>query len=280
MAEAREALAAVAAGRAAPEFPMSVQPVSPPSWRGAPVSQNSTTRAMAPASASRTPPPHGTRIDVRQPSPPQRQQSPPPQQSFHQQPPPPPRRPAEGRPTAKETASKRSTIITALAIVAAAVVGIMLASFLSSGGNTQKTAEPGSSASLQPSASSGNVGAPEAGGGSKLPPKVTDPAGPDQGTQEKMLRDYFALAPGDPTSSYQWLLPAMQSQTPASVYKGFWSSIKSVQVESISRSEDLAYIVDLKYTRKDNSTAKERKLIVLNWNGDQILLQREQLLAS
>ena len=280
MAEAREALAAVAAGRAAPEFPMSVPPVSPPSWRGAPVSHNSATRAMAPASASHAPPPppHGTRIDVRPSAQPQRQQ--PQQQAFHQQPAPTPRRPA-GRSTAKEAASKRSTIITALAIVAAAVVGIMLASFLSSGGNTQDTAEPGSSASqTRPTGGSTGNDAPEAGGGSKLPPKVTDPSGPDQGTQEKMLRDYFALAPGDPTSSYQWLLPAMQSQNPAATYKGFWTGIKSVQVENMSQNEDLAYVVNLKYTKKDGSTAKERKLIVLNWTGDQILIQREQLLGE
>jgi hypothetical protein len=260
---------------------MSVPPVSPPSWRGAPVSPNAT-RAMSPAGASHTPPP-GTRIDVRPPAP-QRQQAPPPQQSYQQQPAPPPRRSTgrpSGRPSAKETASKRSTIITALAIVAAAVVGIMLASFLSSGDETSNASEPGSSASqAPPPATDGQDDAPEAGGGSKLPPKVTDPAGPNQSTQEQMLRDYFALAPDDPASSYQWLLPAMQAQNEANTYKKFWGTIKSVQVENISKSEDLAYVLDLKYSKKDGSTVKEKKLLVLKWEGDQLLIQREQLLGG
>jgi hypothetical protein len=175
---------------------------------------------------------------------------------------------------------QRSTIITALAIVAAAVVGIMLASFLSSGnGKTTNTAEPGTSAtaSNSQSPSTGQDDSPEAGGGSKQPPKVTGGSGPDQATQEKMIKDYYALAPNDADAAFQWLLPTMQAQSGGlSGYKGFWSSIKSVEVEKITLNEAFAYEVSLKYTKKDKTVSKERKFIVLNWSGSEVLFQSEK----
>jgi len=292
MAEAREALAAVAAGRAAPEFPMAVQQVSPPSWRGAPVSSDLQTRALSPQAAVSTPPP-GTRIDVR-PGPPQQHQ-PPHQPSYQQQQPyqqprpaaaPPQQRPPKRSDSAGPTGpgKQRSTIITALAIVAAAVVGIMLASFLSSGGNdTEITAEPGTSATaLNPANPSDAQDDPkEAGGGSKQPPKVTSGGGPDQPTQEKMIKDYYALAPSDPDASFQWLLPAMQSQSGGlASYKGFWNTIKSVEVDNIVLNEPFAYEVSVKYTKKDKTVSKEKKFIVLNWSGSEVLFQSEKSIGN
>jgi serine/threonine protein kinase len=293
MAEAREALAAIAAGRAAPEFPMAAPQVSPPSWRGTPVSSDLQTRAMSQQAAVNTPPP-GTRIDMR-PGPPQQQQHQPAQQAY-QQPyqqqrpaaaPPrqrPPKRSIGGAGTGPGSGKQRSTMITALAIVAAAVVGIMLASFLSSDGDEgQKIADPGSSVTQSsPQNKPSEVDdSPEAGGGSKQPPKITTGAGPDQAMQEKMIKDYFALAPGDPDAAFQWLLPDMQSQSGGlSGYKNFWKTINTVEVENISVNEAFAFVVDLKYTAKDKSVSKERKLIVLNWSGSVVLLQREQKLGS
>ena len=291
MAEAREALAAIAAGRAAPEFPMAAPQVSPPSWRGTPVSSDLQTRAMSQQAAVNTPPP-GTRIDVR-PGPPQQQHQPAQsyQQPYQQQRPAaapprqsPPKRSYGGAGTGPGSGKQRSTMITALAIVAAAVVRIMLASFLSSGGGEEnKRADPGSSVTQstpqgQPSEADDS---PVAGGGSKQPPKITTGSGPDQAIQEKMIKDYFALAPGDPDAAFQWLLPDMQAQSGGlSAYKGFWSTIKSVEVENITMNEPFAFVVDLKYTGKDKSVSKERKLIVLNWSGSVVLLQREQKLGS
>ncbi|WP_446697474.1 serine/threonine-protein kinase [Umezawaea endophytica] len=293
MAEAREALAAVAAGRAAPEFPMAAPQVSPPSWRGTPVSSDLQTRAMSPQAAVNTPPP-GTRIDVR-PGPPQQRQ-PAPQQQSYQQPyqqqrpaaaPPrqrPPKRSFGAAGTGPGSGKQRSTMVTALAIVAAAVVGIMLASFLSdTDDSTDKIAEPGSSVtqSNPQNKPSEATDAPDSGGGSKQPPKITSGSGPDQATQEKMIKDYFALAPGDPDAAFQWLLPEMQAQGGGlSVYKSFWSTIKSAEVENITMNEPFAFVVDLKYTEKDKTVTKERKLIVLNWSGSVVLLQREQRLGT
>ncbi|WNV90804.1 serine/threonine-protein kinase [Umezawaea sp. Da 62-37] len=291
MAEAREALAAVAAGRAAPEFPMAVQQVSQPSWRGAPLSTDSATRAMSPQAAVSTPPP-GTRIDIR-PGPPQQQQQQPhyqqQQPSYQQQQPRPaaaphrtaPPRQSSSMSSVKDAASKRSTIITALAIVAAAVVGIMLASFLSGGDDPgQKVAEPGSSASAtQPPGESGEEEAPPAGDGSKLPPQVTGE--PDQATQEKMIRDYFALLPGDPNSAFNWLTDKMKGAGKGkSTYLDFWKTIKTVKIDEVKLNAPYAYEVDVAYTKKDGTNSKERKLIGLEWSGSQLLIDKETPLGN
>lgn len=118
---------------------------------------------------------------------------------------------------------------------------------------------------------------PDSGGGSKLPPKVTSQAGPDQKSQEQMIKDYYALAPQDPDAAFQWLLPEMQASSGnLSGYKGFWDKVESAKVEGIEISENLAYSVQVKYTMKDKTVSKEKKFVVLRWIGDAVLIQREQ----
>ncbi|MET1071601.1 MAG: serine/threonine protein kinase, partial [Umezawaea sp.] len=189
--------------------------------------------------------------------------------------------PRQSSTSVKDAAGKRSTIITALAIVAAAVVGIMLASFLSSGDEpNDKVAGPGSSASVTPPpGESGKDDAPPAGDGSKLPPQVT--GDPDQATQEKMIRDYFALLPGDPNSAFNWLTDKMKSASKGkATYLDFWKTIKTVKIDSVKLNSAYAYEVDVAYTSKDGTTSKERKLIALEWSGNQLLIDKESPLGN
>ena len=272
MAEAREALAAVAAGRAAPEFPMAVPPINPPSWRGEPVASNAATRAVATSALpqqhhQQAQPLQGTRIDSRPPS------GPPPHQSS----PPPPQRPAGPRPAAyrpppKEGKSKKSTVVTALAIVAAAVVGIMLASFLSnknpdtSAGNSTTTTQAGN-----------NGDAPPASGTKKpnsTPPKIT--AEPTNDQQVQTIKDYFGLMPGNLDDGFTRLTPKAQNAGGGiSGYKGFWNTIKSVSVGSIKLNEPYAYEVEITYTKKSGEVSQETKLIVLEWSSQSLLIDSE-----
>jgi hypothetical protein len=96
-----------------------------------------------------------------------------------------------------------------------------------------------------------------------------------------MIKDYYTLAPTDVDAAFQWLLPAMQSQNGGlQAYKGFWSNIKSVEVENITLNEPFAYEVSLKYTKKDKSVVKERKFVVLNWKGSDVLFESERGMGS
>ena len=130
MAEARDALAAVANGQAAPAFtPAVVSPTHPPSWRGAPIQQPqpAATRSLTPPS-----PPPATRVDLHTPPRPTRRSTnrrrtthrPAAAPQYSQRP--------KGRDRLHRPAkNKKSTVYTALAIVAAAVIGIMFASMIS-----------------------------------------------------------------------------------------------------------------------------------------------------
>ncbi|XVS63859.1 serine/threonine-protein kinase [Actinosynnema sp. CA-299493] len=274
MAEAREALAAVAAGRAAPEFPVAMPQSHPPSWQGAPV-QAQPTRAAAPAGRHNPPaapnnPAHpATRVapaPIPQPAP-QRQSS------HHQ----PAARPAgASRPGGGPMKSKRSTVLTALAIAGAAVVGILLASVFSDkdepGGNqagattTTAVQEAGGEASVTPSKKPSTPTA-----------KIT--VEPTAGQQEQAVRDYFGLLPENVDDGYSRLTARMQATAGGpSSYRGIWTQVKSVELKSVRMNSPYAYEVDIVYRMKDDSTKTERKLIVLKWENQGIYIDNEQML--
>ena len=276
MAEAREALAAVAAGRAAPEFPVPLPQSHPPSWQGAPV-QAQPTRALTPAGPRNPPaapnnPPHSATRVAPAPTPP----STPQRQASHN---PPPARPGgPSRPAGGPMKSKRSTVLTALAIAGAAVVGILLASVLSgndepagnqAGPSTTSTAqEAGGEASTTPSKKPSTPTA-----------KITALPSPQQ--QEQALRDYFALLPEHVDEGYSRLTAKMQATAGGpSGYQGVWSPVKSIELRNVRENSSFAYEVDIAYHMKDNSVSVERKLIILKWENQGIYIDGEQKLGQ
>ncbi|MFD0206096.1 MULTISPECIES: serine/threonine-protein kinase [Saccharothrix] len=276
MAEAREALAAVAAGRAAPEFPVALPQSHPPSWQGAPV-QAQPARALTPAAQHNPPatpnnPPHVATRVAPAPTPPPAPQ----RQPSHN---PPPARPVgASRPAGGPVKSKRSTVFTALAIAGAAVVGILLASVLSSGD------EPKDNQAITPPTSV----AQEAGGEasvtpSKKPatPTVKITAEPSAEQQEQAVRDYFGLLPDHVDEGYGRLTAKMQAATGGpSGYQGTWNQVKSIELKSVRMNSPYAYEVDIAYHMKDSSVSTERKLIILKWENQGIYIDGEQKLSQ
>ncbi|MEU4448787.1 serine/threonine-protein kinase [Actinosynnema sp. NPDC050801] len=277
MAEAREALAAVAAGRTAPDFPMALPQSHPPSWQGAPV-QAQSTRALAPAgqhgpqAAAGTPPHSATRVAAAPtpaPAAPQRQ-------AKHNPPPPPARPLGASRPAGGPMKSKRSAVLTALAIAGAAAVGILLASVLSNG-------DPGDN---QAGATTSTT-AREAGGEASVTPskrpstpatKITVEPTPEQ--QEQAVRDYFGLLPDHVDEGFGRLTAKMQAAAGgAGGYEGWWKSVKAIDLKGVRMNSPYAYEVDIAYQMKDDSISTERKLIILKWENQGIYIDGEQKLA-
>ncbi|WP_433265662.1 serine/threonine-protein kinase [Actinosynnema sp. CS-041913] len=265
MAEAREALAAVAAGRAAPEFPVALPQTHPPSWQGTPVQQPATaaTRAIAPA-------PPATRI------------SPTPTPPRPVNPLPPPSRPAAaprpaGRPAGRgPIKSKRSAAVTALAIVAAAVVGIMLASMFSGDGDNTQAGQTTTSAKQAGGAEPSSTPTRKT---TAPPPKITSDPTPEQ--QEQAIRDYFALMPTNVEDGFNRLTAEMKSSTGGiEGYKSWWSLVRSVELISVKINSPYAYEIEITYNMKDNSVARERKLIVLKWENQGLYIAKDQTLGK
>ncbi|MBW4716052.1 serine/threonine-protein kinase [Saccharothrix obliqua] len=262
MAEAKEALAAVAAGRAAPEFPVALPQHNPPSWRGTPVPPAAATRPVTPApAATRVAPAHTPPRPAAAPKPAARPAAAP--------------RPA-GRGLAK---SKRSTVVTALAIVAAAVVGILLASVLTSGGGSTDD-QAGGTPTTQPKQAGG--GEPSATSTEKTvtpPPKIT--TDPTAAQMEQTIRDYFALMPTNVDEGFNRLTADMKAAAGGyDRYKGWWDLVKSVELTNMRLNSEYAYEVDLAFGMKDGSTSHERKLIALKWENQGLFIDKEQSISK
>ncbi|WP_439422986.1 serine/threonine-protein kinase [Saccharothrix sp. HUAS TT10] len=257
MAEAREALAAVAAGRAAPEFPVALPQSHPPSWQGAPVQAQQVAPQHSPPAATRVAPVQQQR------------------QVGHN---PPPARPAGGsRPGAGPMRSKRSTVVTALAVAGAAVVGIVLASLWSDKGGADDLAGPTTATT-----------AVEAGGEASVTPskkpinppvKITSNPTPEQ--QEQAVRDYFDLLPDHIDQGFSRLTPKMQASAGgAAAYQDLWNSVESIELKAVRLNSEYAYEVDIAYKMKDDSTSVERKLIILKWENQGLYIDGEQKLSQ
>ncbi|MFD1152326.1 serine/threonine protein kinase, partial [Saccharothrix hoggarensis] len=191
----------------------------------------------------------------------------------------PPARPGGARrPAAGPLKSKRSAVVTALAIAGAAVVGILLASVLSNGGGSDGQAQDLTTTTTA-QAAGGEPSTSSTKRTSIAPPKVTGE--PTAQQQEQAIRDYFALLPDGVDEGFSRLTADMQAAAGGpDGYAGWWKLVKSVEVTGMRVNESFAYEVDLTFTMKDGTVSRERKLVVLKWDHDSLLISKEQLLAK
>ncbi|GHH38004.1 hypothetical protein GCM10017774_27730 [Lentzea cavernae] len=288
MAEARDALAAVANGQAAPAFtPAVVAPTHPPSWRGAPVQQpqqQAATRALTPPQAQQKPPPppNATRVDMH--TPPRavstQQQGP----SNHRPAAAPQysQRPKPSRPSPLSSAkSKKSTVYTALAIVAAAVVGIMFASMFSdTGDNGNGNNNAGANTTTQQTQGNDTTGA-------STPPKSAGKAGqwtdtPTDDDKKTLLEDYFQLAPSKPNDAWAMGNGNFQGQYPGGMdgFKTFWGGIKKAKVTNVEERQPYYFVVTLEVEKKDGSKSSMQRQVSLEWRSPNFLLSYDKPFGS
>ncbi|USX50778.1 protein kinase [Lentzea sp. HUAS12] len=288
MAEARDALAAVANGQAAPAFtPAVVAPTHPPSWRGAPVQQpqQAATRALTPPQVQQQapPPPNATRVDLHTPP----RAVPTQQQPSNHRPAAAPQysqRPKPSRPSAlaSATKNKKSTVYTALAIVAAAVIGIMFASIISSGGG----GDNGSNSIAGPNTSNQQTQGNDATGES-TPPKSAGKAGqwtdtPTDEDKKTLLEDYFQLATSKPADAWAMGNANFQGQYPGGMdgFKSFWGGIKKAKVTSIEERQSYYFVVTLEIEKKDGSKSSMQRQVSLEWRSPNFLLSYDKPFGS
>jgi serine/threonine protein kinase len=281
MAEARDALAAVANGQAAPAFtPAVVAPTHPPSWRGAPVQQpqqQAATRALTPTPP---PPPNATRVDLH---------TPPRAVPTQHQPPPSNHRPAAApqysqRPKpaslSSSVKSKKSTIYTALAIVAAAVIGIMFASMISNNNGNGSDSNAGPNTSTQQT-QGGNQTKPS------TPSKSSGKAGqwttqPGPADMEGFLKDYFATAPTAPGEAWKMGNANFQGSYAGgqSGFDSFWSDVKEAKVLEAHEVEGFYWEVTVEYTKKTGGKATEKRGISFQWASPNLFIHSDKSLGQ
>jgi eukaryotic-like serine/threonine-protein kinase len=225
MTEAKEALAAIAAGRSAPAaesfdpaqaagagaaLAAAGPPVAAPPGRG----PQMTRLNPHPFTEPEPSPPAGA---VRRPLGPPAPAGPP---------------PAASRPATASKRNARTIVVTVLAIVAAALVGILVANLLSENQQTsQSSPPPQSSQTSQPSTQQ----APSSP--AKQAPTVTGatdaPAQPSPADYVRAVQDYYALLPGNLDEAWSRLTAqARQRSGDRAKFDAFWNGIRSVEVQA------------------------------------------------
>ncbi|KJK52551.1 hypothetical protein UK23_03605, partial [Lentzea aerocolonigenes] len=279
MAEARDALAAVANGQAAAAFtPAVVAPTHPPSWRGTPVQQQPQQQAATRALTPTPPPPNATRVDLHTPpravptqqQPPNHRPAAAPQYS---------QRPKTSTLSSVSSKSKKSTVYTALAIVAAAVIGIMFASMISNnkdkgggdnnaGGNTQVQQTNDSTKPSTPQKSAGKAGQ-----------WTSQPSSDDM---RSFLNDYFGTAPSSPEEAWKMGNGNFQSSYPGgyAAFQDFWNDVKSTKIVSANEVSEYYWEVTVEYTKKTGGKTTEKRGISFQWASPQFLLSSDKTLGG
>jgi serine/threonine protein kinase len=264
MTEAKEALAAIAAGRSAP----AAAPFDAAQAAGA-------AAALAAAGPPVTVPGRGPQMTRLNPNPFTEPEPSPPAGTVRRPPgpPAPAGQPAGPPPSAsRSTAGKRNVrtiVVTVLAVVAAALVGILVANLLSdnrrnpqssqaSQPNTQQTQQaPSSPAKQTPSATTGAAGAP---------------AQPSAGDYVKAVQDYYALLPGQLDQAWSRLTPqARQKSGDRAGFDSFWNGIRSVEVRA-PKAQGNRVDATLQFVTKAGAQTTERYVFFLVQRDGKLLI--------
>jgi serine/threonine protein kinase len=229
-------------------------PATPPRW------------PAPPPPAAQPPAQDGTRLDVNPFA------EPVPSGPIMREPlPTPPPRPAA--PAGQAGGSRvRSIVLTVLAIVAAALVGILVASLLSTGGGSDDGAAPADDTTTQQTTTeavdtSTSTSSEEA--------SYDEPTSEDY---QDLVREYYGLLPGDPDAAWALMTQSGREKSGGkAAYKRFWNTVRSVDVLSLS-SEGNEVEATLKFvTKKNRQSAETYRLTVVQQDGELMIDDYENL---
>ena len=268
----RDALAAVAEGRPMP----ALLPVDAPTDRIA--GNRRPPMPMGPPTPPRpATPPHGmdaTRLDAR----PLREPAPSGQgTALRREQVPPPRSAAARATTApgQRPNRARSVVLTILAIVAAIVVGILVASLFTKdgdGGNANDGATTPNTSQEEAPPPEQNDQPTEPTTTTEPPTTTTEPAGPVAADYERAVRDYYGLLPSNPDAAFAKMTANAQAKSKGrDTYVGFWNTVQSVQVLA-AQAQGNQVSASLQFVTKDNRTTTEQYRFTLVEQGDALLI--------
>jgi eukaryotic-like serine/threonine-protein kinase len=163
----------------------------------------------------------------------------------------------------------RSVVFTVLAIVAAALVGILVASLLSSGKNNNGGDGQAGTSVSQPAPETSAESAPES-------PEETSETSPTQAPTaadyENAIRDYYGLLPANPDAAWQLMTPRAQAKSGSKQrYDQFWNGIQSVEVLS-ARAQGDRVAATLRFVRTNNQPSTEAYSFALVQQNGQLLI--------
>jgi serine/threonine protein kinase len=266
MAAARDGLAAIAAGKALPA--VANQLTDPyPKPQGRPV---------------HSPPPHtpapGTRLDIHpynDPAPPPR--TPPPGMAMggpqgtppRGQRPMPPHTPAGGvrsvapaaAPPRKQSRDVRSVVLTVLAIVAAALVGILVASLITKGGGDDNKADgslPTTTKEQPATTTSAEAPATTTEQPTTTTTTTTTKPPPQAPQYAKFVKDYYGLLPENIDGGWNLLTENAQALSGGyENFKKFYGGLKDVSLRNVKADDQGNVTARVRFEPKDGDASNE-----------------------
>ncbi|TDV41364.1 serine/threonine-protein kinase [Actinophytocola oryzae] len=221
-------------------------------------------------------PPEGTRLDVHpfsEPTP----SGPVREQLQTQQP--------SSRPGANKARNDRvrSIVLTVLAIVAAALIGILVASLLSNDDSDDSAGQGPQSSKTSTTLTSSKSTAPTTTTTTETTTTTTTtekpPAGPTPAEYEQTVRDYYGLLPGNVEGAWQRMTPTAQAAGGGQdAYQSFWAGIASVQVLSATVSGNQVTTA-LQFVTTDNRTSNESYLLMIVGQPGALMIDNFQKLG-
>jgi serine/threonine protein kinase len=173
-----------------------------------------------------------------------------------------------------------------LALVAAG--GLVLLNHKGDGssatGSSTAKVTPTPSGSRSASASTGQGPTSSASSGPSVSPQSSssaDSSPPVAGSSgERFGSSYYAVLPGDTRKGWSMLSPAFQSRVGSyGDYRGFWSTIRSVDVRSTKAAGNNAVDVSLAYTNNDGSVQTEVRRLFLERAGNGYLISSDKIVG-
>lgn len=171
----------------------------------------------------------------------------------------------------------RSIVLTVLAIVAAALVGILVASLLSKGNNEnngQRGSSPPSTSQLRTTATTTTETTTTET--TTTTTTAEPPAGPTAADYENAVREYYGLLPAQKDAAWAKMTPAAQEKGGGrAAYEAFWGGISSVTVVSAAASGS-EVAAALRFSKTDGSVSDEAYLLQLIDENGQLLINTFQ----
>jgi hypothetical protein len=219
-----------------------------------------------------------TRLDARPLQPPMQ----PPMDSTERVPYAPPRAP-------RQKSELKKWLLTALAIIAAAVIGILIANmFVNTSGNNQSAASTPSLASV--SSSTGNPAptttvAPPTETAPTTQQSAAPPAAPSQGQQaaemRNVLQEYYSLLPHSPGSAWQLLSPSAQAGSgDLNHYQQVWTQYAATQVYDIKPASGNSLLARVRLTKTDGSQTDDPYVFTFVPSNGTVLINSASLVGK
>jgi cytoskeletal protein RodZ len=174
----------------------------------------------------------------------------------------------------------RSIVLTVLAIVAAALVGILVASLLSGGNDTNngEAQDPGTSSEVVPTSKTPTSTSETTTTTTTITTTTTPdaPAAPTNAEYESAVREYYSLLPGNVSAAWQRMTPnAQQMGGGEQSYQSFWGEVASVAVTSAT-AQGASVATGLTFSMKDGRTSNENYVVTLTGQSGQLMIDSFQ----